>query len=500
MSGPVPQLVRITPKGGIDSHAVAARASARRRAERLPVIADRYRLDRRLGEGSSATVYAATDLRLDRAVTLKLFDHAIADDPSLRARFQEQVAKAARLKHPHILAVLDAGIASDPRDGERPYVVTEPAGGRTLRSLLDRDGRLPLERAIVLARQLAAALGYAHGRGVIHADLKPENVVVDASGTRAKLADFSLSFVSARTGVVTRETMARRAAYLAPEQVLGAGVSPATDVYGLAVLVYETIVGRPPFVGGTPLATAERRIKETAQPVGVWDPTLPPDLERVLGRALERSPENRWASVDEFDQALAGVDCARRLALDAGGPVSARPAELGTPSRPLRTAVPMVAAAVALLMALILFGPLVAGMSGFKVDFGRTSVPDVVGMKVDEATALAQRRGMALTVIGERANDRVPAGIIMQQAPIGGWRLDEDQPLRVTVSAGVTVPDVRGQALDEATATLKDLGWQVGKVDRGRQPGSPSGAIVIQHPPPGDVAASPGEIALVVAE
>ena len=492
--------------GALDSRAVAERAAARRGTER-PIIADRYRLDRRLGDGSSATVYAATDVQLGRPVTLKLFDQAIASDPRLRARFREQAAKAAQLKHPRIAAILDAGIAEDPRDGERPYVVTEPAGSRTLRSLLEAEGRLSLERAIVLARQVAAALCYAHGRGVIHADLKPENVIVDETGSRARLVDFSLSFVYARTGVVTLETMVRRAAYLAPEQVLGDPAGPGADIYGLAVLVYETIAGRPPFVGGTPLATAERRLTEAARPVGSFDPTIPPDLEAVLARALERSPQDRWATVDEFDQGLAGIDTTRRVSLaadDSVGP-AAGPARRARPSppsgrRPIRKVVPVLAAVVALAMALTVFGPLLAGVSGFRVDLGRTSVPNVVGMTVDEAGALAGGRGMAFAVIGERPSDRAPRGVVVQQSPIAGWRLDEEQPLRVTLSAGVTVPDVRGRSVAEVTTALAELGWNVGRVDRARQPGSPSGTIVIQHPAPGEVLASPGELALVVAE
>ncbi len=490
-----------------EGEAVTQRIAVRRRRRLAgespaPVIADRYRLDRRLGEGSSATVYAATDVRSARAGTIKLFAPAIAEDARSRARFEEQAAKAGRLKHPHIATILDAGFAPVSGGGEWPYVVTEPAGSRSLRGLLERDGRLSLERAMLIGRQLAAALSYAHSRGVIHANIKPENVLVDEAGLRVKLVDFSLSFVSARTGVVTSETIARRAVYLAPEQVLGDKVGPPTDVYGLAVLMYEAIAGRPPFNDGSPLATAERRVNEPARLVGSWDPTLPPDLESVLGRALERAVAARWAMVDQFDQALAGIDPRRRVNLtiddpDEGGLFPAAAEERRAARRGLGVMVLAGAALIALALAFVMFGP---NISGVRSTASRPTVPEVAGKTVDEARALAQASGMELAVVGERPSDRAHAGVVVQQSPIGGWRIEDDQPLRVTVSAGLIVPDVRGQLLEEATATLGEIGWRVGRVDPAPWPGTRAGTVILQHPPPGQPVPAPGELALIVAQ
>ncbi|MBA2450681.1 MAG: serine/threonine protein kinase, partial [Chloroflexi bacterium] len=297
-------------------------------------VAGRYRLDALRGQGSSATVYAATDLRLNRPVTVKLFDPGVAADPSLRARFRRQTAKASRLAHPHVAEILDAGFATEPGDGERPFVVTEPAGRWSLRELLDREGRIPPRQAVKLAHQLASALSYAHRQGTIHADVKPENVLVDDGGEQAKLVDFSLSFVSAKTGATTRETIARRAAYLAPEQVRGEPVGPTTDVYGLGVLLYEMLAGRPPFVAATPEATAERRVLEHARPVGAFDPSIPAGVEAVIARALERAPERRWPTVEQLDAELSRFDTSQLEPVDLGSlpqptsavPTSPRPA------------------------------------------------------------------------------------------------------------------------------------------------------------------------------
>jgi eukaryotic-like serine/threonine-protein kinase len=494
-----------TPTGRDNRWAVRRRIVPRPSAPTL--IAGRYRLGEVLGRGSGAAVYAATDVRLNRSVTMKVFEPRVARDLWLRARFQRQTAKAAGLDHAHIAAILDAGIAEDFGDGERPFVVTEPAGPGSLRTLLDRTRRLPPGRAVKLARQVAWALGYAHRRGVIHADVKPENILIDEQGERVQLVDFSLSFISTSTGVMSRETIARRAAYVAPEQVNGEPVSPATDVYGLGVLLYEMVVGRPPFVGETPEATAERRVVEHARPVGDFDPSIPPALEAVIGRALERAPRNRWGSAEEFDAELtrlreadlAPVDVRSLPEATASAAAPPRPAGRGT-LRWVALCAPIVAGIVALGLGLAFFRPLVESLPRLGSFFERTTIPGVVGMTVPEAEALAHSEGLELTVAAERVTDRVPAGVIVQQSPIAGAQPPYIRPLRVTVSSGLTVPDLRGKTLEEANAALEEVGWRIGKADRGPHPGSPSGTVVAQHPPPGAIVAEPGEMALAVAE
>ncbi len=407
-------------------------------------LAGRYVLGRQLGRGSSAAVFEAWDLVLDRPVSVKLFDSALALDPALRTRFAQQTAKAASLAHPHVARVLDAGMADGPV--AQPFVVTEPAGPRNLRALLDREGRLAPRRAVALARQLAAGLAHAHDRGLIHADVKPENVLVDEAGTQAKLVDFSLSFVSAATGVVTPDTIARRAAYLAPEQVRGTPVSVTTDVYGLGVLLYELVAGRPPFVASTPEATAERRVRELARPAGSFDPSIPAGLDAVLGRALQRAPERRWPSMEAFDAALAALEASSL----APAPVPLPPAEPSAPAPalpPRRTRfrlpsiVPVAVGLAALLLALAVVLPALAGVPRLVTLVPpRVEIPDLVGMPLADAQAVARARGLELRVVGERVSDRYPQGAVVQQSPVPGWQQAAVDPLRVTVSAGPSAP------------------------------------------------------------
>jgi tRNA A-37 threonylcarbamoyl transferase component Bud32 len=470
------------------------------------VLAGRYRIEQRLGRGSSATVYAATDLRFDRQVILKIFDSAIAEDPKLRERFHQQAAKASRLRHANIGAILDAGYARDQDGGGTIFVVSEPTGSTTLRDLLKKRDRLSPTRAIKLTRQVAAALMYAHRQGVIHADVKPENVLVDEQGRRAWLTDFSLSFVAARTGVVTRETLARRAAYLAPEQVRGESVDRRTDVYGLGAMLYEMVVGRPPFVGDTPLETAERRVYEHARPVGLFDPSVPTGLETVIGRALEREPDKRWTSVEDLDAELAALRPDQLQSAQMPDLPEEAIGDHGRARRPRRAwglvslTVPILAAGLVLGLVLAFVVPFLRSGFRFENPLAGTEVPSVVGMSTDQARQYALAQGLQLTVVGDRVTERTPKGQIVQQAPIPGRRIDPREPIRVTESAGVLVPDVRGMSIDNATNMLKRLDWQVARIERGSYPGHPAGTVVLQHPAPQEQSQTPGELLLVVAE
>ena len=472
---------------------------------RHPTLADRYELGALLGSGTSASVYSAIDQHLQRAVTVKLFQPLGSEAPDWRTRFERQAARAARLRHPHIVAVLDAGFAELEPGRWTPYVVTEPAGPLSLRTVLDRAGRLPPAEVVRLGRQIAEALAYAHARGLVHANIKPENVLIDAQHHQAKLADFSLSFVSEATGLVSSKTLARRAAYLAPEQVRGETVGPPADIYALGVLLYELLVGRPPFVGSTPLATAERRVRERPRRAGEFEPSIPPALEAIVGRALERPPERRWRSAEQLANALEWADTSPPR------PVRPRPRRrppprftigtLGRALRPALTAAPaLLATVIAFVVALAMLDGLSNATARVGALFENRSAPELLGLPVKDARALTQAREAELIVVGERPSDRVPRGRIVQQTPVAGRLIPKREPIRVTLSSGVQVPDVRGLALPNAMETLARLGWRVGRVERSEQPGQSTDTVVLQHPPPGALVDEPGELLLAVAE
>lgn len=250
-------------------------------------LAGRYELINRIGSGGMGTVWVARDRVLDRRVAVKILHPHLAGDPAVRARFSREATTISRLRHPGIVALYD--IIVDP-----PALVLELIEGRDLAAVLAAHGPLDPPTAVAVARAAAAALDVAHRRGVVHRDVCPANILVSDDG-RVVLADFGIArLLDDRTGL-TGDAVVGTAAYLAPEQVTGAGVGPAADVWALGAVLFEMLTGRPPFRGPTPVATATARIGAAAPPVTRWAPATPADLVELVGRMLAPDPADRPA-------------------------------------------------------------------------------------------------------------------------------------------------------------------------------------------------------------
>jgi serine/threonine-protein kinase len=275
---------------------------ANEKTSRIPVpagarlLAKRYRLMERIDEGGAGEVWRARDEKLDRDVAIKLLG-ADADD-SFRARFADEARRAAAVVHPNVVTVFDEG-----RDGADAFMVMELVPGKTLREIVSERGPLPPHEVARLIRQIAAALDAAHAAGVVHCDVKPANVIVDPEGV-AKLTDFGIARAARDRD---EQELLGTARYIAPERVQGGPVTARTDVYGLGLVAYELLTGRPAFDG----ATSEELVRERL--VG-----LPPSLRRarvgiddrldaVVGRALAIVPDRRYASAGAFAQAFSEV-------------------------------------------------------------------------------------------------------------------------------------------------------------------------------------------------
>jgi serine/threonine-protein kinase len=255
-----------------------------------------YSIDRELGRGGFATVYLAKDQRHDRPVALKVLHPEIA--ASLGAeRFKQEIRLAARLQHPHILSVHDSGEANGKLWFTMPYVE-----GESLRDRLSRERQLPIAEAVRIARQAAGALDYAHRHGVVHRDIKPENILL--SDGHALVADFGIAR-AVEGGAITQTGMViGTPAYMSPEQAGGSAVDARSDVYSLASVLYEMLVGEAPFTGPTSAAILARVMTETPRPIRNTRPTTPPALESVVNRGLARVPADRYSSAAEFAAAL----------------------------------------------------------------------------------------------------------------------------------------------------------------------------------------------------
>jgi hypothetical protein len=296
------------------------------------LIAGRYRLGRRLGSGGFGTVYAAHDERLDRHVALKLIPaHGPAPE-----RSQREALAAARLHHPGIVAVFDAG-----DDEEGRYLVSELVHGRTL-DALERDGALSDRDVLRVGLALAEALGHAHERGVIHRDVKPQNVIVPDEGHEAaKLTDFGVAHLAGDEPLTRTGDVVGTLAYMAPEQAAGERVDERADLYSLALVLYEALAGANPVRGASPAATA--RLVGTRLPaLRSKRRDLPPELCLALDRALAPDPDSR-GTLDELADELAG---ALPEVSDDGGTIAPHPLErVDRPLPPLGRAAAGLAAA-----------------------------------------------------------------------------------------------------------------------------------------------------------
>jgi eukaryotic-like serine/threonine-protein kinase len=257
------------------------------------VASGRYRVERTLGHGGMATVHLAEDTQLGRRVAVKRLADHLADDPEVRSRFVREARLAARLSHPNVVAVFDAG-----EEDTRPYIVMEYVEGETLADVLKRERRLDPDRAVEVALQACAALQHAHDAGLVHRDVKPGNLLVRRDGT-VKIADFGIARAAEATQVTEHGTVLGTAAYLAPEQARGESTSPAADVYALAAVLYEMLAGRPPFEFDSLADLVRLQERGVVEPPGAS-----PELDAVVLRALTTDPAARPASAAAFADEL----------------------------------------------------------------------------------------------------------------------------------------------------------------------------------------------------
>jgi dienelactone hydrolase len=308
-----------------------------------------YVLERELGRGGMATVYLARDLKHDRLVALKVLRPELAATLGPE-RFQREIRFAARLQHPHILSVYDSGDA-----GGRLWFTMPFVEGESLRDRLRREPQLPLDDALRVAREAAEALGYAHEHGVIHRDVKPENIMLTRDGNTL-VADFGIARAVGGEGTeqLTATGMSvGTPAYMSPEQAAGAShLDGRTDIYSLGCVLYEMLAGAAPFTGTTPQSVIAKRFVEAAPRVSTLRNTVPPAVEAAVTKALSREPDDRFATATEFAKAIAAPSTGT-----AGAVHDARPPEAGRRAVWLVRAAIVVAGVGAAIAAAFLFAP-----------------------------------------------------------------------------------------------------------------------------------------------
>lgn len=265
------------------------------------IIGQRYEIVRQIGAGGSARVYLARDLVLKRDVAVKVLHEEGAQDPAFVKRFQREAQSAARLNHPNIVSVYDWGEV-----GSTYYMVMEAVGGHNLKEEIARRGPLTEAEALTIAEQVASALEAAHGKGVIHRDIKPQNILLDGAG-RVKVADFGIARATGMTQLTATNVVAGTANYISPEQARGQPVDERSDIYSLGVLLWELLAGHELFNGRSMVEIALRHLNDVPPPLRQIRPDISPLTEAVVAKALAKDPGRRYQSAAAMREALASA-------------------------------------------------------------------------------------------------------------------------------------------------------------------------------------------------
>ena len=308
----------------------------RSRALANDLAANRYRIEDELGSGASATVFKAFDTVLGRYVALKIVAPTLANQPEFVQRFLQEAQVASRLDHANIVTIYDIGTLED----GRPFIALQLVEGVTLETLIEQQAPLPPAQAIDVLRQAASALDYLHSSGLVHRDVKPGNILVDANG-RAMLTDFGIALALDSARLTLTGMVMGTPRYMAPEQVSDGRLTSASDIYALAVTAFELLSGKPPFEG-TGTSLMYRIVHEPPAPIMEANEALPSAVAPVMTKALAKQPADRWPSAGEFVAALRDA-----AGIGTGGMVAALPTSETMAAPALGAAVASAAAASA---------------------------------------------------------------------------------------------------------------------------------------------------------
>ena len=449
----------------------------------------RYRIIRKLGAGGMANVYLAEDQELGRRVAIKILNDRHAADDQFIERFRREAKNAAGLSHPNIVSIYDRGEAEGTY-----YIAMEYLDGRSLKELIVSRGPAPVKTAVEYARQILAAVGFAHRHGIVHRDIKPHNVLVGPEG-RLKVTDFGIAR-SGASQMTEVGSIIGTAQYLSPEQARGSPVDQTSDLYSVGVVLYELLTGQVPFTGDTPLEIAMKHLSEVPKPPSELRPEVPHDLDLVVLRALAKDPADRYPTADEMDadleRVLAGMPVGAETAeaatavLSGSGVIAAAPTSVitrptrATPARPAppggtppagyygyegpprrrRPVWPWILA-VLLLAA--------AGAAAWfaytkiqdQLNSSKTvAIPNVVPLRESLAVQKIRKAHLVANVIRE-TSDTVQKGVVISQSPNAGVHVAKNTSVDIHVSRGppqVQVPDVVGKTSTDAASTLTAAG------------------------------------------
>jgi serine/threonine-protein kinase len=467
----------------------------------------RYRIRGRIARGGMATVYHAVDERLERVVAVKVIKQTHAGNAEFLAKFDREAKTIARLTHPNVVAVYDTGDHQG-----LPYLVMEYVRGQTLRDVLARRGRLPLAEAVTVAESLLSAVAAAHRAGLVHRDVKPENVLIGEDNS-VKVADFGLAqAVEASTEDPDGQLMAT-VAYVAPELVTDGRADPRSDVYSAGIVLFEMLTGRVPYVGERSVDVAYQHVEQDVPRPSTYLPSLPRQLDDLVVRATRRDPNARPSDAGALLAELKRVSEDLDLSADA---MPTRPlrtvghATVVMPQAPVDEYVPPPRhgsperrrAGLVIAAAVVALG-LLAAIGGWWLGAGRYTVaPSLLRMSKQHAESVARQQGFDIKYAAGRYDEKIRKDIVLDQDPGPRERIVKGGTITLVVSLGperYTVPSLVGERLEKASEELRKLHLRP-KIQEQYSDSVDRGLVMSVSPKAGTVVRRNTEVTLVVSK
>ncbi len=435
------------------------------------VLAERYELIEKIAEGGMARVFRGRDILLKRTVAIKVLKDQMTGDAAFIRRFEREAQSAAALSHPHIVNIYDVG----EQDGTY-FMVMEYVDGSNLKQYIREKGRLSVHEAVRISRQIAEALEEAHKAGVVHRDIKPQNILFSRDG-KVKVADFGIAIAGDGATVTVGDEIIGTVQYIAPEQARGEIAGKQSDLYSLGIVFYEMVTGKVPFTGESPVAVAMKHIQEQIVPPGRLVSDLPEQVGQVIMKAVEKDAANRYNTAEEFLEDLFYAEnrgeprvapkrnYVNNTDYEEEDDVVLRP----TPSRPSKKQRRRVSSRLLKTLAVVvLMLGLVAGLVGggwYIVNNmlvpPEVAVPDVRNLTQSQAVEVLRETNLVpSTQVSYIYDDQIDVGHVVKTDPPEGRIVRQDREISLYISQGpefIATPDLFGRTENEARVILNDL-------------------------------------------